>query len=180
MSIVLLGSTSGSVTLQEPAVSGSTVLSLPAVTGTVLTTTSPKAGNVLQVVSTSSNSQTSTASTSFVATNLTATITPTATSSKILILVSMPIYNAATSSLSERFTIYRGTTSGTNLGNSTTGFGVWNFSGYTTAAMSYLDSPSTTSAQQYTVAISSEGGTNTVYALTLNSFGTITLLEIAG
>jgi hypothetical protein len=50
MSIVLVGSTSGSVTLQEPAVAGTTVLTLPAVTGTVLTDTSPKAGNVLQVV----------------------------------------------------------------------------------------------------------------------------------
>ena len=36
MSIVLVGSTSGSITLQEPAVSGSTVLDLPATTGTVV------------------------------------------------------------------------------------------------------------------------------------------------
>ncbi len=50
MSIVLVGSTSGSITLQEPAVAGTTVLTLPAVSGTVLTTTSPKAGNVIQVV----------------------------------------------------------------------------------------------------------------------------------
>jgi hypothetical protein len=35
MSIVLVGSTSGSVTLQEPAVAGTTVLDLPAVSGTV-------------------------------------------------------------------------------------------------------------------------------------------------
>ena len=35
MSIVLVGSTSGSVTLQEPAVAGTTVLSLPAITGTL-------------------------------------------------------------------------------------------------------------------------------------------------
>jgi len=42
MSIVLQGSTSGSVTLQEPAVAGTTVLTLPAVSGTVLTTTSLK------------------------------------------------------------------------------------------------------------------------------------------
>lgn len=34
MSIVLLGSTSGSITLSEPAVAGSNTLSLPAVTGT--------------------------------------------------------------------------------------------------------------------------------------------------
>ena len=36
MSIVLIGSTSGSITLQEPAVAGSTVLDLPAATGTVM------------------------------------------------------------------------------------------------------------------------------------------------
>jgi hypothetical protein len=40
MSLVLMGSTSGSVTLQEPAVAGSTVLNLPATTGTVGLTTS--------------------------------------------------------------------------------------------------------------------------------------------
>jgi len=36
MSIVLQGSTSGSVTLQEPAVAGTTTISLPATTGTVV------------------------------------------------------------------------------------------------------------------------------------------------
>jgi hypothetical protein len=36
MSIVLLGSTSGSITLQEPAVAGTNTLSLPAVTGTLV------------------------------------------------------------------------------------------------------------------------------------------------
>jgi|LakMenEpi03Aug12_release.lakeMendotaPanAssembly.Ray.scaffolds.fasta_scaffold872920_2 hypothetical protein len=40
MSIVLVGSTSGSVTLQEPAIAGSTVLTLPATSGTVLTSAS--------------------------------------------------------------------------------------------------------------------------------------------
>jgi hypothetical protein len=38
MSLVLVGSTSGSVTLQEPAVAGTTVLDLPATSGTILTT----------------------------------------------------------------------------------------------------------------------------------------------
>ena len=40
MSIVLLGSTSGSVTLQEPAVAGTTVLDLPATSGTLALTSS--------------------------------------------------------------------------------------------------------------------------------------------
>jgi hypothetical protein len=38
MSIVLVGSTSGSVTLQEPAVAGTTVFNLPATSGTVVVT----------------------------------------------------------------------------------------------------------------------------------------------
>jgi hypothetical protein len=36
MSIVLVGSTSGSITLQEPAVAGTTTISLPATSGTAL------------------------------------------------------------------------------------------------------------------------------------------------
>ena len=36
MSIVLMGSTSGSITLSEPAVAGSNTISLPAVTGTMM------------------------------------------------------------------------------------------------------------------------------------------------
>lgn len=36
MSIVLVGSTSGSITLQEPAVAGSTILNLPATSGTLV------------------------------------------------------------------------------------------------------------------------------------------------
>ena len=51
MSIVLVGSTSGSITLQEPAVAGTTVLDLPATSGTFITTTGgvapSTAGNVL-------------------------------------------------------------------------------------------------------------------------------------
>ena len=49
--LVLSGDTSGSVTLDAPAVSGTTILTLPATTGTILTTTGGVApstsGNVL-------------------------------------------------------------------------------------------------------------------------------------
>jgi len=44
-SLVISGDTSGSVTLQAPAVSGSTVLTLPATSGTVLTTASGTASS---------------------------------------------------------------------------------------------------------------------------------------
>ena len=41
-SVVIAGDTSGSVTLQAPAVAGTTTLTLPATSGTVLTTSSPQ------------------------------------------------------------------------------------------------------------------------------------------
>jgi hypothetical protein len=44
-SLVIAGDTSGSVTLQAPAVSGSTVLTLPATSGTVITTASGTASS---------------------------------------------------------------------------------------------------------------------------------------
>lgn len=46
MSLILQGSTSGSITLQEPAVAGTTVLNLPAVSGTILTSSS--SNNIVQ------------------------------------------------------------------------------------------------------------------------------------
>ena len=98
MSIVLVGSTSGSITLQEPAVAGTTVLTLPAVSGTILTTGSsgqsiPKAalptGSVLQVVNATYSTETATTSTSFIDTGLSGSITPLYSTSKILVIATI-------------------------------------------------------------------------------------------
>ena len=91
MTVKLVGSTSGSVSLQAPAsTSGGAhrVLTLPDVNGTIATTTT--AGKILQVVSTTKSDGFSTTSSSFVdITGLSRTITPTAASSKIHIVVSV-------------------------------------------------------------------------------------------
>lgn len=50
-SVVIAGDTSGSVTLQAPAVSGSTVLTLPATSGTVITTASGTAATATNLAS---------------------------------------------------------------------------------------------------------------------------------
>jgi len=180
MSIVLQGSTSGSVTLQEPAVAGSTVLTLPAVTGTVLTTTSPKAGNVLQVVNSTYATEVTTTSTSYVTTGLSATITPSSSSSKILIIVSNVIRAASLGDCN--WTVFRGTVAGTNLASS--GLFVYGTAtaGSTTVvtgiSINYLDSPATTSATTYTLGFKSSGvSVNSQHASTT---ATMTLMEIAG
>jgi len=177
MSIVLQGSTSGSVTLQEPAVAGTTVLTLPAVSGTVLTTTSPKAGNVLQVVQNSTVSQESTNSGSFVATSITASITPTSASSKILVLISV---NASNQNNSRAWggAIYRNSTNVSDSGILYTSGGgdIW-----ASLILQHLDSPATTSSTSYTLYQRVVTGSGAVFVGWGSPFkNIITLMEIAG
>jgi len=179
MSIVLQGSTSGSVTLQEPAVAGTTVLTLPAVSGTVLTTTSPKAGNVIQVVQGTYSTNVTTSSTSLVDTGLTATITPTSASSKILVLVYQAgLNNGGNSSTGINTQLIRNGTSIYNFGK---------YSIYITSVVSlnggisggYLDSPATTSAVTYKTQFLRQDGSGSVQVQAFGDTSTITLLEIA-
>jgi hypothetical protein len=96
MSIILQGSTSGSVTLQEPAVAGTTVLDLPATSGTILTSASSisasklPAGTVIQTQyyqSATTGSGTSTSS-SYVDDGVNVSITPLSASSKLYVICS--------------------------------------------------------------------------------------------
>lgn len=148
MSIVLVGSTSGSITLQEPAVAGTTVLDLPAVSGTILTTTSPKAGNVIQVVS--QQAPANYTSTSSALTLLTQSFTPTSASSKVLALMSYTVERNGGGSGNYIFVNLNrnGSTIVSNWGNAT---GYQETSGARgVATHTYLDSPATTSAISYT------------------------------
>jgi hypothetical protein len=174
MSIVLVGSTSGSITLQEPAVAGTTVLTLPAVTGTILTTTSPKAGNVIQVVTNTTNAQVSTSSTSFVSATLAVSITPSSTSSKVFVMVASTSQGSTTNSM--YYTIYRGATNlGSTLGMTAFTNGNGNQFPF---SMSYLDSPSTTSSTTYTVYFRTSSGS--VFMGENNMVTSITAMEIKG
>ena len=169
MSIVLVGSTSGSITLQEPAVAGTTVLTLPAVTGNVLTDTSPKAGNVIQVVQTVKTSvfTTSSALPTFAdITGLSATITPTSASSKVLVTVT-GVMGVATNGYAMAVNLVRGSTSiaiGDARGSSTRCFagGTSNTADARSSTVCFLDSPATTSATTYKVQLSAESGATAI------------------
>jgi len=198
MSIVLQGSTSGSITLQEPAVAGTTVLTLPAVTGTVLTDTSPKAGNVLQVVQ-ATKTDTATTSSGTYASLLSANITPTSSSSKILVIANISIGGYGST---PALRLNRGGTdillSDTSGNRQRTTYGMhWTASGALVfaqflqlpVAMTYLDSPSTTSSTTYAVYWAELNGAtsycNRSYAnndetWSPTSTSSITLMEIAG
>jgi hypothetical protein len=183
MSVVLLGSTSGSVTLQEQAVSGSTVLTLPAVTGTILTDTSPKAGNVIQVVNATYSTAATTTSGTFQDTGLSATITPSFSSSKILVIWAINgVYsgtgigvetNLVRTSTQIVYTENLAAREGTGSADAGSG----------TSGGTYLDSPATTSATTYKCQYRSRNGSSSVTVQFSGSGGTstsmITLMEIA-
>tara|TARA_R110002050_G_scaffold246138_1_gene383935 strand:+ start:159 stop:680 length:522 start_codon:yes stop_codon:yes gene_type:complete len=146
-----------------------------------LASASMPTGSVLQVVgATRTNTENggfllNTTSNSYVNAGLSVAITPSSTSSKIMIFVNTSTYRGGNASL----TIYRGST---NLGGSTHGMirmtgaqGYW-----MPVGLSHLDSPSTTSATTYYLFARSESGTNTYVGGDADMQNNITVMEIAG
>ncbi len=141
-------------------------------------------GHVVQTVRTGYSTYASSTSTSFAATGLTATITPTSTSSKILIGVKMNGMYLSVVAGYIVLELYRGsssikrlsTTSGYRTSGDEASYGVY------TNSYEHLDSPSTTSATTYTVYWKVTSGTafiNNYNLLNGDSLSSITLQEIA-
>lgn len=142
-------------------------------------------GKVLQVVSSTYSTATSIASTSLTDTGLTATITPSSTSSKVLVIVSAQarLYSN-TFELTTQARLLRGSTTLLDYPNSyitlqanTSGSRVINTH---LASMNYLDSPNTTSAVTYKLQGATENTFNSAVIVFQYNSGpsTITLLEI--
>ena len=179
MSIVLVGSTSGSITLQEPAVAGTTVLDLPAVSGTILTTTSPKAGNVIQVVSATYSTSTSNNTGTYADTGLTVSITPTSSSSKILVLVNQNgVYADSNATSGVNLKLLRGVTDLATFGLGVGVHASGNLS-FGSSSICYLDSPATTSSTTYKTQFARASAGQVFVQEGTGTVSTITLLEIA-
>lgn len=143
-------------------------------------------GAVLQVVQGTYATAVSTTSSSFVTTNLSASITPTSSSSKILILFNAVVGGNASDSV--YLTIYRGASNlGTGTGTPNNSF-LRVYTGSNAAGsmqpISYLDSPATTSSTTYTAYFCGDGiGTVWFNRISANANSVqpsfITLLEIA-
>ena len=191
MSIVLQGSTSGSITLQEPAVAGSTVLDLPATSGTILTTGSsgqsiPKAalptGSVLQVVSANYSTQVGPVTTTYTDTGISASITPTSSSSKVLVLVSQQI-SAVGGGLDSGGQLRIVRDSSQIFGTALTGLYIYNPTSGSEIKLylsfNYLDSPATTSSTTYKMQGRDSTYGSSLYFQDNGSTTSITLMEIA-
>ena len=158
----------GTLTIAAPNTNSDFTLTLPTNTGTLLSTAS--IGTVLQTVSLAANqggSASSTSSTTFSTTGFSLSITPTSSTSKILVIASGAITQTLTGGTGCLATIYRGST---NLASgATNGFAYYeNSSGsgfqWVTGTMQVLDSPATTSSTTYTIyfrAVNNGGGAGT-------------------
>ena len=137
-------------------------------------------GKILQVVQTTLTTLLSTTSGTFVeASGFNVAITPSSTSSKVLVMVTTNTQNSAGNAGKTYITLARGSSVLQANGfvfHSTQSGASYFFS--SSSAFNYLDSPSTTSATTYKVYFSGEVGTGSVNYN--NSVGTITAMEVAG
>ena len=153
---------------------------LPAISGASLTgftDAQMPTGSVLQVVQATTSTKVSTTSTSFSDTGLTAAITPSSSSNKILVIISASCYQAGATAI---LRLLRGNTYkdfGYPAGYN--GLEMLNY-----VPITYLDSPSTTSATTYKMQHKRTHGSGSFHSNFGDSGGTmpsyITLMEIAG
>jgi hypothetical protein len=183
MSIVLQSSSGGQITIQEPTTASNFTHTLPAADGTIITTGNIPAGSVLQVVQGTYATATTTTSTSFVDSGLSASITPTSSSSKILVLISNVLYFSRNGGdAGARLQVVRAST---NIISQAAG----SFYAVGTAAnteqatqpfLQILDSPATSSSVTYKLQFAASGvaGISATIQYSNNS-AYITLMEIA-
>lgn len=134
-------------------------------------------GKLLQVVNADTNVNVTSSSTTYVDTGLTASITPSSTSSKILVTVHQA-YNIPTSGNGMGIKLMRGSTDLRTHGS---------YVGYTSAggevitghfSISYLDSPNTTSATTYKTQFARLTGASSASVNNFSIYSYITLMEI--
>jgi hypothetical protein len=161
--------------------------------GTVLTADSTAAtglkwatagggGKVLQVVMGTYSTQTLTSSTSYVDTGLSVSITPTLSTSKVLVLVSNSAYvanSASASSVNGGFQIVRAATNIVTLsGAMQTNINANNGAMSSMFSYAYLDSPATTSATTYKLQQKVDNSNGFVITSLGSTTSNITVLEI--
>jgi hypothetical protein len=149
-------------------------------TATGLKWAAPAGGKILQVVTANNGADTSSATSTLVTTGLNVSITPSSTSSRILIMYSLNMRASSTCNFGADTAIYRG---GTNI--YTPSFRVPAAGGSTgelntLISAQYIDSPSTTSATTYTIYFcrSVANSAGTVFSSPNSTNSSIVLMEI--
>jgi len=139
--------------------------------GTGATSFAP--GKVLQVQSSTKTTESTTTNGSYVDTGLQVNITPSSTSSKILVVIGHGM-NYTTSGTEAKFRLKRDSTQLTEYIVNLDGTGSTGGS-----SIAYLDTPNTTSQVTYYDQFYRSNGSGTVYICPNNSTATITAMEIS-
>ena len=177
MATLISGST-GVDKIQDGTIVNADIASGAAIAGSKLVMPT---GSVLQVVSSLFNSDVSTTSTAWTDTGHSVSITPSSTSNKIFAQLSGGGIGTSAAGGWVKLDLFRGSTglSGTSVGLST----LYNSGGaiYSNHSLSFLDSPSSTSALTYKLYIKSNHSSNTsYYHWSDRGKCVLTLMEIAG
>nr|BAR39831.1 hypothetical protein [uncultured Mediterranean phage uvMED] len=169
-------SASASYTLTFPNDDGSSGEALTTNGSGVLTWASAGGGKILQVVSATDSTQRNTTSTTFSlsSSTLTADITPSATSSKILVLMNIASYKK--DSGQQMISVFRDST---NLSGTANGIINNNGNNITySSAITLVDSPNTTSATTYQMRQKTEQAVDTVKFNNNGGLSSLILLEV--
>lgn len=132
--------------------------------------------SVLQVVSNFTTADINTASTTFQNSGFSASITPSSTSSKVFVIVSVPSWYIGANNA--YLTVFRDST---NIGNGDYGLmQLYNSGNYAPATTQVLDAPASTSSLTYSVHHRSVSGASQYISYSTYGHLTMTLMEIAG
>lgn len=182
--LVLTSDTSGEIKLQ----SGGTDIATVSSTGIAMASGKSisgagAGGKILQVVNTTFGTYVNTSSSTFSDLGLSATITPSSTSSKILVTVFLTGAGKNVGNTSGKFKLLRNSTD-ILVFEGILGYNNGSAGNYASTGTTYLDSPSTTSSITYKIQFASTTNINGVYVndFTASPTGnsTMTLMEVAG
>lgn len=139
-------------------------------------------GKVLQVVAATNNTLATSTSSTFADTGLTATITPTLSSSKILVMVHQNGCGKGSSDTFMGVRLFRGATNISELVRDGGADSDTNDNFFGSVSTAYLDDPATTSATTYKTQFNSGGNSSAVYVQSslsgIAAMSTIVLMEI--
>jgi hypothetical protein len=133
-------------------------------------------GRIVQRVQTNSGTQSSNSGSSYSATGFTASITPTSSTSKILILLYAPLWQTSGYGGNAILTLYRNGASFISSGTDIIVLSAPGQNMYGSVSFNYLDSPATTSAVTYQPYIKADTGGQCFFNGT--GAAVLTLLEV--
>ena len=175
-SVVLAGSSSGTLTIAAPAAAGTNTITLPAETGTILTNQT-SVGKILQVVQATKATNVETTSGSYVATGLTANITVSA-GNKVLVLGYLNAVGVNAVTTGVKVGLFRASTE-INTPSLYAGYNTSSTNHNQIVPLDFLDASPATGSNTYSVSFLKHTGSGTARVMIDNAMSKIILCEVS-